>query len=302
MELTRAANESRFTFSDPLDEGQPRPAHWPTGPAGVTLWRLEGTGEREEFALLGSVTYREQGGRRITVPGANFADYRTDLTSVPDWFTWLVPRSGRHLPAALIHDGLVEGPSDYRLEPPGPPVDRIDADVIFRNAMLDTKVGLIRRWLVWAAVSAWSLWGRPRLVWPRRNRRYYRAVMSLSGVVIAYLGLCATLDLFDIGFPGVLDLPWMLEGPWWSEALGGLAGAIAIPLVMSAAWLRHWRVGAIIGVLVAALLHVTVAVALALTLYRVTEWGVRKSAPGMALLAAAAVAASFGYFAWLILR
>ena len=31
----------------------------------------------------------------------------TDLTSVPWLFTWLVPKTGAHLPAALLHDGLV---------------------------------------------------------------------------------------------------------------------------------------------------------------------------------------------------
>ena len=30
---------------------------------------------------------------------------------------------------------------------------RIDADVVFRNAMRDAHVGLVRRWLVWAAVT-----------------------------------------------------------------------------------------------------------------------------------------------------
>ena len=37
------------------------------------------------------------------------ADFTTDLASVPMLFTWLVPKSGAHLPAALLHDGLVGG-------------------------------------------------------------------------------------------------------------------------------------------------------------------------------------------------
>lgn len=85
----------------------------------------------------------------IVVPAQ--AAFRTDLTSVPRWFTWLVPKSGRHLPAALIHDGLVgeEGEAGDYLTDPAMRIDRIEADRIFRDGMRDTGTGVVRRWIAW---------------------------------------------------------------------------------------------------------------------------------------------------------
>ena len=78
----------------------------------MLLRRLVDNG-KEEFELLRPIGYwhNEEGG--IIVP-ANLAQFRTDLTSVPAWFTWLIPKSGLHLPAALIHDGLVLAPGESR--------------------------------------------------------------------------------------------------------------------------------------------------------------------------------------------
>ncbi len=189
--------------------------------------------------------------------------FRTDLTSVPSWFTWLVPKSGRHLPAALIHDGLVpdrDGERTYETEPPGLEVDRIDADRIFRDAMFDTNVGVIRCYLVWAAVSLASLILGPRASWTPLVLLYYRALTLLTLGTIVVLGYAASVDLLDSSWPA-FDVPWMHEGGLAAELCTGFAGAIVIPLLSAILWWRYYAVAAIAGVAVATLFHVTVAIA-----------------------------------------
>src|SRR5262245_34215965 len=63
----------------------------------------------EQFELLLPINYCASLGPRtvtVTVPPPN-EKFTTDLASVPSLLTWLVPKSGAHLPAALIHDGLI---------------------------------------------------------------------------------------------------------------------------------------------------------------------------------------------------
>src|SRR5699024_12118624 len=74
--------------------------------------------------------------------------FRTDMASVPWVFTWLVPRSGRFLPAAVLHDALVV-PGAYL----GPSIPRPEADRLFRVGMADLGCGRIRSCLMWAAVT-----------------------------------------------------------------------------------------------------------------------------------------------------
>ena len=292
--LTTKPDPDNFTYGEPM-EGAERRATWPDTPANVMLWRMLSPQAKEEFALLATVSYYDRDhDRTITVPNA-FAEYTTDLTSVPAWFTWLVPKSGTHLPAALVHDGLVCDPTKnptYTVVPPGAPIDRIDADVVFRNAMRDAHVGLIRRWLVWAAVTTASLWQGPRREWPTRNKLYYRTVIAALVLVVAYLGACATVQLVDRDYAWAWDLPWMPEGSWWVEIGYGLAGAIVLPSVLSATWGKYWRAGLIAGVALAALFHVTLAIGILGLVYqgleRVVAWAV-KAGSGWLLIAGVAV-------------
>ncbi len=61
-----------------------------------------------------------------------------------------MPRTGAHLPAALVHDALVgqrdDGAASY-VSTQGHVVDRVEADRVFRDAMADTGTGVVRRWL-----------------------------------------------------------------------------------------------------------------------------------------------------------
>ena len=56
----------------------------------------------EIFSLERRIGYRDRVLGEILIP--NSPDFRTDRTSTPALFTWLVPKTGAHLPAALVHD------------------------------------------------------------------------------------------------------------------------------------------------------------------------------------------------------
>ena len=76
-----------------------------------------------------------------------------------------MPTTGAHLPAALLHDGLRHGqdedPTFTAPEWHGPPILRVEANRVLRDAMADTGTGVERRWLVWSAVAtATMLQGR----------------------------------------------------------------------------------------------------------------------------------------------
>lgn len=80
----------------------------------------------------------------FTVP----TDFCTDFASVPTVFVWLIPRYGVYTKAAILHDYLCERH----------PVSRRDADGIFRRALRELGVSVLRRWMMWAAVRAGGHW------------------------------------------------------------------------------------------------------------------------------------------------
>ena len=227
---------------------------WPVESPKVLLRRLEILTRRrlgpdrpaEQFELELPITYEDDSRgsnlvRTIMVPNPA-VPFTTDLTSVPKLFTWLVPKSGRHLPAALIHDGLVGSGTPTYVTSDDSTIDRIDADQVFRNAMQDTGVGLIRRWLVWAAVANASLCSGARPAWAPWKKWWFRGVALLSVGLVAYLGLAATLDVVNaaslpkglgwlLGWPLMGDLPWIDDdAAFWKATGQGLAAAIVFPL------------------------------------------------------------------------
>lgn len=215
------------------------------------------------------LAYRDRHLGDIVVP-RDRTTFTSDLTSVPQMFTWLVPRTGAHLAAALVHDALtppfsVDGEPDW-LVPPHE-VTQLQADRVFRDAMADLGTPLVRRWMVWSAVSIPTAWKVSKV----------QAVLAyLSLAAIAVLGWFATLDLFDQGE----WLPWMGERRWFVELLTGGAGAIVIPLVFALLWPSGLRkAGAITGVALAALLHVTIAVGAVTFAYQLAEFRWRVWAP-----------------------
>jgi hypothetical protein len=73
--------------------------------------------------------------------------FTTDFASVPTVFVWLIPRYGVYTKAAILHDFLCCGEAG---------VSRGDADGMFRRALRELGVSLVRRWMMWAAVRLQS--------------------------------------------------------------------------------------------------------------------------------------------------
>ncbi len=77
------------------------------------------------------------------------AGFRTDFASVPHALTWLVPRTGKHNRAAVLHDYLTRNPQI---------VSRKDADRIFLRVLRELGVAPARRRLLyWGVRLAWHL-------------------------------------------------------------------------------------------------------------------------------------------------
>jgi hypothetical protein len=231
----------------------------------------------ETFELERRLAYLDRHLGELLVPAD--PDFRTDLTSVPALFTWLVPKTGAHLPAALLHDALVAGrddPTSY-VSTQGHEVDRVEADRIFRDAMADTGTGVIRRWIVWTAVTVATVFVGREVPWTPAKHWSYRVAAVVTIVTILWLGWSSTADLVDRSWVGAVDVPWMGDRPWWAEVAGGLSGAIVLPLALSLLWGRLRMAGAIAGVMLAVLLHVTVGLAVIGTTYLALERLARRS-------------------------
>ena len=255
----------------------------------------------ETFSLERRLAYRDRHLGELLVPAD--AGFRTDLTSVPALFTWLVPKTGAHLPAALLHDALVAGradPTSY-VSTEGRGVDRVAADRVFRDAMADTGTGVIRRWIVWTAVTVATIFVGRAVPWSRARHWSYRVAALVTIATILYLGYSSTSDLFDRTWVGAIDVPWMGAGPWWVEVVGGLSGAVVLPLALSLLWGRLRMAGAIAGVMLAVLLHVTVGLAVIGATYLALERLARRSAALAWALAAVVVVGSLAVFATITL-
>ncbi len=160
----------------------------------------------------------------------------------------------------LLHDGLVVGPNEGKTHI-GPDVDREEADRILRDAMASLGTPVVRRWLMWTAVilatafstcgrgGAGRRWSSARSCWwpPSGWRR--RSTCSTSPT-------CCRGWATD---PGTSSSRSAGCSPSWC------------PLLVSVLWGRLWRAGAIAGVALALLLHVTVVVAAIYGIYWVLE-------------------------------
>ena len=300
-DLTRQVRQQPRRFYDGgVLPGEDRPAEPPDPGADPRIVLERHTqdlptepGERleEVFSLERRLAYLDRHVGEILVPAS--LGFRTDLTSVPAVFRWLVPKTGAHLPAAILHDALVAGddPASYVVAG-GRRVDRVEADRIFRDAMADTGTGVVRRWIVWSAVTVATVFvGRP-VPWPAWRTWSYRVAAAVTILSILWLGWSATADLVDQDWWLAVELPWMGERGWWTEVAGGLSAAIVVPLALSLLWGRLRVAGAVAGVMLGVLLHVTVAIALIGATYLAVEWVARRSAlAGWALAAVVVLAA-----------
>ncbi|MFC0597689.1 DUF1353 domain-containing protein [Streptomyces palmae] len=130
-----------------------------------------------DWRLLRPLTY--QGAQTTFEVPAGFI---TDFASVPRIFVWLFPTYGRYTKAAILHDFLCRNPDL---------ADRADADGVFRRAMRELGVPLLRRWMMWAAVRAASGLSRIRI-----------------GQLAAWLVVALSSALF-LAVPAVVVLLWL---------------------------------------------------------------------------------------------
>lgn len=200
-------------------------------PARLSLTQIADT----FFRVGDSLAFRRQRvdadapSRWVVVEPSDFKQSRTDLTSVPASLTWFVPKYGRHTPAALVHDGLL----DRATEDFGDDLDKAleayeEADTIFREALRSLGVPPLRRTLMWSAVCFGT-----RLRTAGRPRRMIQLWLLSFLVGIVALG-------FGIARGDALLIGMALAGPFPASLLwgrqrkaamvaGGAALFIAVP-------------------------------------------------------------------------
>jgi hypothetical protein len=240
-------------------------------PPVVTLNRVA-QNDTESWQLVHTIGYDDRHLGKIVMP-FDKPSFSTDLTSVPQLMTWLVPKTGKHLPAALIHDSLTP---PFRMVDDGAGgqkkvfdcicenADRItqrDADRVFRDGMADLGTPQIQRWLIWAAVSI-----------PTGGKmvgKLWAGLLYLGPLLTAYLGVMATLDVLGISE----CVPWMRGSSALSDVLWGGAGAAVLPVALALPWLRPklYRAGLICCWGIAFLLHATVVLLGATAVYQLAE-------------------------------
>jgi hypothetical protein len=220
----------------------------------------------EMFTLKTNLAYLDRDLGVFLVPSG----LDTDMASVPQFFTWLVPKTGTHLPAALIHDAFT--PPEQKTYV-GPDLTQAQADRIFRNAMDDLGTGTVRQWLVWTAVAV-ATEAKDALKCARQRDlvgclRLLRLIAFVLPILI--LGVLATLDLLDL----IDDVPWMGERSAPFELISGALFAILLPVLLSCVlcfWKSKLGVAAIIlGAAIALFLHATIVIAGLLFLYNAVE-------------------------------
>ncbi|WP_328392281.1 DUF1353 domain-containing protein [Nocardia sp. NBC_00416] len=118
--------------------------------------------------------------------------FRTDFASVPRPVVWLIPRYGVYTRAAILHDYLLR--SDQ--------VSTVDADGLFRRALRECEVSLLRRWMMWTAV------------------RFGSRLRGASAAALAVWTAVAVLSILFLLIPTVvvtvfLMLFWVIELLAW---------------------------------------------------------------------------------------
>lgn len=146
----------------------------------------------------------------------------TDLASIPGFLSWFVSRTGRHTPAALVHDRLVTPGMD--------PVARAAADDLFLDLMARLDVPPVRRTVMWAAVSLATRWVSG---WLARAAIVVWGVIAVCGLLSLVTGLVGSRPLWVIG---ALVAPAPASLLWGTKRRAGLVGGYALlPVAVPAA-------------------------------------------------------------------
>ncbi|QEO15016.1 DUF1353 domain-containing protein [Agromyces intestinalis] len=160
----------------------------------------------EGFAYVDPVT-----GDRLTVPGAGEASglRGSDLASVPTALWSFIASYGRQSAPALLHDHRSLVASELaRTDRPAALAQRRRDDRVFRTALREQRVPLLRAWLMWAWVSADR---------EREFNGWLGRLFLLQGILGALAVVAAVV------------LAWW--SPWWLLLA-------AVPAVAAAAWGR----------------------------------------------------------------
>lgn len=183
----------------------------------------------EYFQLVEGFRYIGKAGRHEVLPGTLGL---TDLTSVPWFLRWFIGKYGRHTRAALLHDHMLEHSE----------VDRAAADLAFRTTLEELDVGLVRRWIMWAAVTLGTRFSRPW--WPVRTLMVVWVLAMLIGVATLVFAIATgnwLLALIAVIAPTPAVALWLDQwkaGLWagYGVAIVGIP-SLAIVIFMSIYWL-----------------------------------------------------------------
>ena len=167
---------------------------------------------------------------------------RTDLASVPAFLGWFARRHGRHTFAALMHDELITPTPE--LLPAPLRMSRPEADLHFRDALVDSQVPLVKAWIMWAGVTAgtrWSMkpWGAAGLAaW---------VLAAVAGTIVLVTGLLSgnpVLAVAAVVAPLPFALLWGRQYPagitagyaFWFVAAGALPAWLAYQVYRGVEW------------------------------------------------------------------
>jgi len=184
----------------------------------------------DKFVLLASFAFTSANGRVIPVTPGLLG--RTDLASIPSFLGWFARRHGRHTPAALLHDQLVtEEPDDLPEELQMP---RAQADLLFREALLASGVGLVKSWVLWTGVTL----GTRRQSSSGRVAIVAWFVAAVAGSIMLGLGWASHRPLL-VAAALLAPVPF---AALWGEYKAGLVAGYAFWLVVfgsGPAWLAY---------------------------------------------------------------
>lgn len=101
------------------------------------------------YRVLETFTYVSQNGEVVMVPEG----FLTDFASVPRFFRFIIPKTGRYNEATVIHDYLCQLANMYRYK-------RKDADTMFLECMEELGVKKFKRGLMYRGVSVYTFFKR----------------------------------------------------------------------------------------------------------------------------------------------
>jgi uncharacterized protein DUF1353 len=142
--------------------------------------------------LLEDVVYKTEADTFVVPAG-----YVTDGASVPRSLSWLYPKYGAYLKAAIVHDWLITDLLEKQHA-----IESNEVDKTFREAMRSLGIPWARRWIMWAGVRAAA---------PMKRSRRKGFIKTLPGVLLTLI-----LSL-PVILPPALMVQTMLTVLWFGS-------------------------------------------------------------------------------------